>query len=191
MTQNRYLIWTDDPYETESIEDYKARMEEEMPGELEGLSDTQIYERMGQEIADLLDDERMNLNVNVGAPILAIAELGLWNGHPTAYLEIESGNIADCLRSYVRGMSYSTMYVTGDGEFRQDESHHDGTNHYVFRAYRKGVSETQIDRLKEKLYEGTATQRDIDRCTRKLGPDIARVYGWQLPRTRSPAQRGR
>ena len=59
--------------------------------------------------------------------------------------------------------------------------HHDGTNHYLYRVYKDNVSESQKDRLKEKLYEGTATRADIVRITRRLGDDIGKVYGWTFP----------
>lgn len=41
-----------------------------------------------------------------------------------------------------------------------------------------------IDNLKEKLYFGTATRADITRITRRLGDDIAKVYGFSIPRQR-------
>jgi len=37
------------------------------------------------------------------------------------------------------------------------------------------------DELKEKLYFGTASQKDIDRVTRRLGDEIGKVYGWEFP----------
>ena len=40
--------------------------------------------------------------------------------------------------------------------------------------------ESQIDLLKEKLYNGSATRADITRITRRLGDDIAKVYGFSI-----------
>ena len=40
----------------------------------------------------------------------------------------------------------------------------------------------QIDRLKGKIYDGVATRADITRLTRRLGDEIARVYGWEIPK---------
>jgi hypothetical protein len=51
-------------------------------------------------------------------------------------------------------------------------------------VYKDGVRESQIDLLKEKLYRGTATRADITRVTRRLGDDIAKVYGFAIPRQR-------
>lgn len=49
------------------------------------------------------------------------------------------------------------------------------------------MSDTQIDNLKEKLYRGIATRADITRVTRRLGDDIAKVYGFSIPRQRRAA----
>lgn len=46
-------------------------------------------------------------------------------------------------------------------------------NHYLYRTYKDGVSEEQIDRLKEKIYGGVATRADITRVTERLGDEIA------------------
>ena len=131
-----------------------------------------------------LGDERANLNIQLDQPILIIADLGLWTGRHMGYKEIASGNIRDCLYSD-RDIDYSTWYVDRLGDLRCDAIHHDGTNHLLYRTYKPGVTESQIDLLKEKLYYGTATRADITRITRRLGDEIGKVYGWDFP------QRGR
>lgn len=73
------------------------------------------------------------------------------------------------------------------GDLRCDAVHHDGTNHYLYRAYKDGVRESQIDLLKEKLYRGIATRTDITRVTRRLGDEIAQFYGFPIPRARQAA----
>ena len=59
---------------------------------------------------------------------------------------------------------------------------------YLYRAYKDGVSDTQIENLKEKLYWGIATRADITRVTRRLGDEIAPVYGFPIPRRQMPVQ---
>jgi hypothetical protein len=71
------------------------------------------------------------------------------------------------------------------GDLRCEAVHHDGTNHYLYRTYKDGVSEYQINNLKEKLYNGTATRADITRITKRLGDEIGKVYGWYFP-TKQP-----
>ena len=163
-------VWSNQNLDYEN--DWAPYLKEEYPG----LSDYD-YERLMWDInGDYLADERINLDVELNHPILVIADLGLWNGRAYGYKELP-GNIKECLYS---DCEYVTWYVDDDGEFCCNASHHDGTNHYRYRTYKSGVSEWQIDKLKSKIYDGTATEEDIDSVTRKLGYDIAEVYGWEM-----------
>lgn len=173
MTDTDHLIWSN--YSLD-YDDWKDDLEAEYPE----LSENERQERMYEINSDYLDDERINLNIQLSRPILVIADLGLWNGHRMGYKEIASGNIRDCLYSG-RDDDYSTWYVDKLGDMRCDAVHHDGTNHYLYRTYKDGVSEEQIDRLKEKIYGGVATRTDITRVTRRLGDEIGKVYGWDFP----------
>ena len=176
MNDGRHIIWSDDL----DYDDWKEDLEEQYPE----LSDDERFEMMYEINNGYLDDERCNLNIQLSRPILVVGDLGLWNGRRMGYKEIESGNIRDCLYS---DTDYSTWYVDKKGDFRCDAIHHDGTNHYLYRTYKDGVSETQIDNLKEKLYCGTATRKDITRIPRRLGDEIANVYGFPIPRQRQAA----
>ena len=177
MTEQKHLIWSD--YNLD-YEDWRADLEAEYPE----LSEDERMALMHEINSDYLDDERVNLNIQLDKPILIIADLGLWHGRRMGYKEIESGNIRDCLSSD-RDTDYATWYVDKLGDLRCDAVHHDGTNHLLYRTYKEGVRESQIDLLKEKLYRGTATRADITRITRRLGDEIGKVYGWDFP------QRGR
>lgn len=177
MTDGDHLIWSN--YDLDYA-DWKDDLESEHPE----LSENELIELMYEINGDYLDDERVNLNIQLERPILVIGDLGLWNGRRMGYKEIASGNIRDCLYSD-RDIDYSTWYVDKLGDLRCDAVHHDGTNHYLYRTYKDGASEDQIDRLKEKLYRGTATRADITRITKRCGDEISKVYGWDLP-TRQP-----
>ena len=155
-------------------EDWRADLESEYPEKTEDERIALMYDIN----SDYLDDERCNLNIQLGRPILVIGDLGLWNGRFSGYKEIESGNISDCLYS---DTDYSTWYVDKYGDLRCDAVHHDGTNHYLYRAYKDGVSFDQIENLKWKIYNGEATRKDITRITRRLGDEIGKVYGWEFP----------
>lgn len=174
MNENRHIIWSN--YELD-YEDWKEFLESEYPD----LSDDERLALMYEINGDYLDDERSNLNIQLSRPILVVGDLGLWYGRRMGYKEIESGNISDCLYS---DTDYSTWYVDKLGDLRCEAIHHDGTNHYLYRVYKDNVRESQIDLLKEKLYRGTATRTDITRVTRRLGDDIAKVYGFSIPRQR-------
>lgn len=174
MTESDHLIWSNYGLD---YEDWREDLEDQYPELSEDERMALMYERNN----DYLDDERVNLNIQLDGPILVIGDLSLWNGRRMGYKEIASGNIRDCLYS---DTDYATWYVDRLGDLCCDAIHHDGTNHYLYRAYKPGARESQIDLLKEKLYCGIATRGDITRITRRLGDDIARVYGFSIPRQR-------
>lgn len=172
MNDKKHIIWSNVNLD---YDDWKFEMEEYYPE----LFEEERIEKMYETNNDYLDDDRCNLNIKLNGPILVIADIGRWNGRFSGYREIESGNISDCLYT---DMDYATWYVDKNGDFRCDAIHHDGTNHYLYRTYKDGVSDYQKDRLKEKIYEGTATRADITRITRRLGDEIAKVYGFDIPK---------
>ena len=171
MTEQKHIIWSSDP----DYEDWRGDLEEQYPD----LSEQERMELMVEQNNDYLSDERCNLNIQLSRPILLIADIGRWDGRHSGYAEIKSGNIRDCLYSE---MDYSTWYVDRLGDFRCDAIHHDGVNCYLYRAYKENVRESQIDLLKEKIYRGKVTRADITRITRRLGDEIAQVYGFPIPR---------
>ena len=180
MSDERHIIWSNDL----DYDDWRVDLEENYPDLTEDERIALMYEING----DYLDDERTNLNIQLAKPILVIGDLGVWNGRRSGYKEISSGNIRDCLYS---DTDLSTWYVDKLGDLRCDAVHHDGTNHYLYRAYKDNVRDSQIDLLKEKLYRGIATRADITRVTRRLGDDIAKVYGFSLPHARHPVTQER
>ncbi len=168
----RFVIWSN--YDLD-YDDWKDDLLDEYPE----LSERERMELMYEINGDYLDDERNNLDIQLSQPILVVADLGLWYGKRMGYKEIKSGNIRDCLYS---DTDYSTWYVDQLGDLRCDAIHHDGTNHYLYRVYKDDVTETQIDNLLAKIYEGRATRKDITRITRRLGDEIAAIYGWPIRR---------
>lgn len=166
----RHVIWSN--YDLD-LDDWQDFFDEEYPDSTEN----ERYEMMYEMNDEYLWDERANLNVQLGRPILVIGSLGLWNGTFSGYKEIESGNIKDCLYS---DTDYATWYVDSLGDLRCEAVHHDGTNSYLHRVYKEDVTETQIENLKEKIYEGRATREDITRITRRIGTDVAEIYGFAV-----------
>lgn len=168
--ENKHIIWSN--YYLD-YEDWKEDLEADYPD----LSEDERIALMYEDNGIYLEDERINLNIQLSRSILVIGDLGLWNGRRMGYKEIPSGNIRDCLYG---DDDYMTWYVDRLGDLRCDTSHHDGTNHYLYRVYKDGVSETQINNLKQKIYYGRAARSDITRVTRRLGDYIADVYGWDI-----------
>ena len=119
---------------------------------------------------------------------IIIGDLGRWNGRVSGYKMIDSGNIKDCLYS---DTDYNEWYVDKYGDLRADAVHHDGTNHYLYRVFKDGVTDTQIENLQDKIYNGKATRADITRVTKRLGDDIAGVYGFPIPKQRQTNEQAR
>lgn len=171
MVVTDHLIWSN--YDLDYL-DFKDDLEENYPE----LSEDDRIDIMYEQNNEYLDDERYNLDIQLSRPILLIADIGKWDGRYNGYTEIKSGNIRDCLYS---SMDYNTWYVDRYGDLRCDAVHHDGTNHYIYRVYKDGVSDTQIENLQWKILEGKATRADITRLTDRLGDEIGKVYGWEFP----------
>ena len=127
---------------------------------------------------EYLSVERMNLDIPC-EDIVAIGDIGRWNGRVPGYKMLESGNIKDCLQS---SCDYNEWYIDKLGDLRCTAVHHDGVNHYLYRAIKENIRKSQIDKLQEKIYNGVATRADITRSTRRLGDEIAMLYGFKIPR---------
>ena len=181
MSDQFNIIWSN---ENLDYKDWQESLAEDYPD----LTESQRVALMYELNDHYLGDERANLNIQLSQPILVIADLGHWYGRSMGYKEIPSGNIRDCLYS---DTDYSTWYMDKLGDLRCDAIHHDGTNHYLYRTYKDGVTAEQIDRLKGKIYNGIATRADIARLTRRLGDEIARVYGWDIPKPKVKQQEAR
>ncbi len=173
LSEKCHLIWSNDDLDYER--DWKADLEEDYPE----LTDDEREQLMYELNNDYLDDERANLNVSLGRPIIVIGDLGLWYGRRIGYKDIPSGNIRDCLYAG-RDDDYVTWYVDELGDLRCRACHHDGTNYYTYRVFKYGTTYDQMENLKYKLYQGTATRKDITRYTERLGDAIANVYGFKI-----------
>lgn len=181
IKETDHVIWSD--YYLD-LEDWRESLEELYPD----YPEDELYEKMVDSNAVNLDDERYNLDIPMNRTIIVIGDLGLWNGRRMGYKEIESGNIKDCLYS---DTVYTTWFVDKDGDFRCEAIHHDGTNYYRYRVYKKDATDEQIEDLQDKLYYGRATEADILAVTDRLGDEIGKVYGWSFPEaTRKPVEVG-
>ena len=169
-SKNVHTIWSNINIDYDS---WAEDIREDYPD----YSNDKLYELVNEMNDEYLEDERINLDVKLGRTILVIADLGLWNGRRSGYKKILSGNIKDCLYS---DTDYAEWYVDSLGDLRCNAIHHDGTNHYLYRVYKDDATDVQIANLKDKLYYGTATRKDITRVTRRLGDDIAAVYGFKI-----------
>ncbi len=170
MRDRKYVIWSNLDLD---LKKWRSDLEMEYPGGTE----EEYFSLMHETNREYLEDERMNLDIPLSMPIIVCADLGLWNGRKMGYQMIESGNIRDCFFSEC---DCNEWFVDRLGDLRCTAVHHDGTNRYLYRAVKENVTEEQLGHLQEKIYYGRATRRDITRYTRRLGDEIAAVYGFNI-----------
>lgn len=169
----KHIIWSNIDLDIEDWRgDYKEYLEY---NSLDGFhdNDDDLYNWMIETNDRYLYDERYNLNQEVDGRILVIADLGLWNGRKQGYKIIDSQNIKNILDS---DCEYVEWY--GDGyNIRCTASHHDGTNHYLYRIIRE---DRKIDNLLNAIYNGEEiTNKKLNYYTKSLYKDVANVYGWR------------
>ena len=139
------------------------------------ISDQRIQNECYELESLWFEDEKYQLKMCSDGPVLAIADLGLWNGRRCGYKELQSLEAV-----MYTSCDYQRIYVDSNGDLRKEESHHDGNNSILYRYWKDGLTETQRNNFLDKLYNGEATQKDITRYTRKAGVDVAKVYGWKV-----------
>lgn len=163
-----HIIWTN----VMNYDEWSEYLNEEYP-DLTDVEREQIMYEMNDEY---LLDEVSNLNIELETNIVVIASLGLWNGRHDGY-RILGANINDCLTMQTH--DYVTYYLDENFDFRCNDVHHDGTNRYLFRAFRRGLTEAQKMYFLGRVYSGEITQHDIDYYTTNIGNKVAAVYGWK------------
>lgn len=171
----KYTIWQNFNTDYDCMREDYQEVNMLSDKEMEEISDDDVSMWAYEINAFYLDDERANLDIKLDEEIVVIADLGLWDGRHRGYKTIDSGNIKDCLSD--EDCIYAEWYCDRY-DMRFTGSHHDGTNHYLYRVFKSGLSETRKENFLEKLYTGKATRKDITRYTDSIRPYISKVYGW-------------
>ena len=169
-----YTIWTNN--DLDALEEIKQDIMKDNPAMTEDQAMQCAYETLDE----YLEDERANLNIEVGDEIIIIADLGLWDGRHQAYKLLHKTNIAECLTGTCG--EYVRWFVDDRGDLMCRDTHHDGTNIYTYRAWKPEISHAQRSYFMQKLAIEKATRKDITRYTRKIGVYVADVYGWKVQR---------
>ncbi len=177
MNDGKHIVWSDLNLDIDDWREAYAEFIEDNGYNDDPDDEYAIYQHMVEINSLYLDDERMNLDIELPRPIIAIADLGLWNGRFSGYKELNSNNIKDCLDTF-NSCEYHEWYVDERKDLRCKAVHHDGTNHILYRTYRNDVTDEQIEEFLDKIYDGKATEDDIDAITCRIGDKIAKVYGW-------------
>lgn len=170
MCAKKYTVWQN--YDLD-FEYWKDDLREDYPE----YDDDELYQIMVDINTEYLRDERCNLDIDCDDEIIIIGDLGLWNGRVTGYRETDTTNIGELL--YLDSdCDYGEWYVDRYGNFRSTQSHHDGTNCYLYRSWKPGLSEQQRENFLDAIYYGKVTSKMITRYTKSVGKLVKQVYGW-------------
>ena len=174
---NNHIIWSN----------YNLNLEDWMEGIKENLDingidysdwpESKFEDEMWTLNGEYFHDEQVNLNIPTEGRIIAIADLGLWNGRRSGYKLKDDHNIRACL-SFDADCGYGEWWVDSHNNLRSRQTHHDGTNFLLYREVKPETTSDQLDNLCWKIYRGKATARDITKYTRSLGKRVKDVYGW-------------
>ena len=137
----------------------------------------QTEENVTQELYDHIDmyfqDELSNLNKTLDSRILAIANMGLWNGRRSGY-KILGNNLNEILTCGI-GCDDKEIYCDGFNVLAEGY-HHDGTNYVEFRELKE---DTNYEELLNKLYDNQpVTRAEIRKYTKSLLPYVKQIYGF-------------
>ena len=158
------VIWSSD-FE---VSDFKEYLEEEYP-DLD--TDEEKYQIASDMNREYLNDERMNLDIQLDRPIIAIADIGLWNRRTHGYKVFDSCNIKDVLYSNYDDTEWFTDRYNLCGTVRD----HDGETHIIYRQLRP---ERSLYRFLERILRGNFTTKMLNYYTETLVHRVNDVYGW-------------
>ena len=165
-TTTKHILWTNEI----DYDDWKEDLEAVYPDE-EGYDEEDRIRIMYEDNNSYLEDEKANLNKELNMELVMIGHLGLWDGTRHGWKRIKGTNLNDIF-SETCG-DYVTWYVDGKtGDVCCTDKHHDGTNHYIYRAIKPELSDWDFD-------EAMAIGTDIDELTIKLGNYVADIYGFK------------
>lgn len=155
------------------IEDYEkyAREDFESYGE-EAITDSMIQQKIYEDIDMSFEDELLNLNKKLPNNIIAIADMGLWNGRVQGY-KILGNNLNEVVSSTI-GCDEKEVYCDAYN-VRAVGYHHDGRNYVLYRELRE---DRNIDNFLEKIYNNeTISSSTLNYYTKSLRPYVHEVYG--------------
>ena len=155
-------------YQEEVCKEFLSEVNPEIEQTEENITD-EIYFRIDQSF----EDEKLNLSKDLDGRILAIANMGLWNGRRAGY-KVLGTNLSEVLTSSI-GCDEKKVYYDGYNVCALGY-HHDGYNTVEFREIRE---DRDIDKLLNKIYMNEPiTNREINYYTKSLRKHIKQIYGF-------------
>ena len=120
------------------------------------------------------DDDIENLNIRTDGRILAIADMGLWNGRVQGY-KLGKNNVNEVMSI---GNSDEFELYQDRYDIRKISYHHDGRNYILFREIREDRSEEGIENFLNSIYNGEEiSRRKLNYYTKSLNHYVDEVFG--------------
>ena len=121
------------------------------------------------------DDEMINLDKKLNGKILIIADLGLWDGHKSAYKFVPNN-----LQEVLLNCCGDDMRVYYNGkDIVCDDYHHDSTNHYIFYELKVDENNDGLNKILNKIYnQEEYDKKELKKYVKSLGKYVKKIYGW-------------
>lgn len=160
-------------YSLKELEDYEKYARENLEAnEVEDITEDKIQQEVYDNIDMFFEDELLNLSKKLPNNIIAIADMGLWNGRVQGY-KILGNNLNEVVSSTI-GCDEKEVYCDAYN-VRATGYHHDGRNHVLFRELRE---DRNIDNFLNKIYNNeTISSSTLNYYTKSLRPYVQEVYG--------------
>lgn len=137
----------------------------------EDVRDIDVYNFISECEEDDFECEKMNLNKLLSNRVIAVADLGFWNGRKQGY-KILSNNLNSIFNI---GEDINKWYDDGK-DVRGIFSHHDGTHYVLFRELREWRTQTNF---LERILSGEKIPiKTLNYFTSSLHPYMKEIYGW-------------
>lgn len=174
MTKKHTTIWKSyGMYSLKEMEQAEQDAREHLKeNDFEDYETVDVTDTIYEEIDMWFEDETSNLYKILDGRILAIANMGLWNGRRAGY-KILGNNLNEVLTSTI-GCDDKEVYCDAYNVCAIGY-HHDGYNTVEFREIRE---DRDIDRLLNKIYNNEeVTRREINYYTKSLRKYVKQIYG--------------
>ena len=171
----KHTIWKSyGMYELKELEEMEQYRREDLKDNgFEDYETVDVTDSIYEEIDMWFEDEQSNLYRNLDGRILAIANMGLWDGRRAGY-KILGNNLNEVLTSTI-GCDEKEVYCDQYNVCAYGY-HHDGYNTVEYREIRE---DRNIDNLLEKIYAGEpVTRKEINYYTKSLRPYVKSIYGF-------------
>lgn len=156
-------------YTTDEIEDMTIEYKEAYPDHTEQQIEQYLYETID---TYYFNDAKELLDKQLDGRIIAIADIGRWNGRYNGY-KILGNNLNEIL--YV-GNADDLYVCCCEKNVKATLSDHDGSTHIIYRMLKE---ETNVDSLLDAIYNNKeiSTHR-LGYYTKSLYPLIKKIYGF-------------